>query len=94
MTIDRDLLDPTAELSPVIRPRIARPGTMAGRTFGLLDIAKKRGDVFLDRIDELLRGRGHDVRRYRKQRFSIIAPPDLRREISEDCDYVIEALAD
>lgn len=90
----QELLDPTSELSPVIRPRIARPQSLQGKTFGLLDIAKKRGDVFLARIGELLERRGFEVRRYRKERFSIIAPPALKQEIHAHCDIVIEALAD
>jgi hypothetical protein len=88
------LLDPTAELSPVRRPRRARPATRAGLRVGLLDISKRRGDVFLDRLDELLRSRGLVVTRYRKPRFSILAPVDLRQQIREECDLVVEALAD
>jgi hypothetical protein len=94
MTQKTVLLDPTSERSPVMRPRIARPPVAKGRTFGLLDIAKQRGDVFLDRIEELLRERGHTVRRYRKQRFSIIAPEELKQDIRNDCEILIEALAD
>ena len=94
MSQELELLDPTAELSPVVRPRIARPASLEGKTFGLLDIAKKRGDVLLDRIEERLRERGHAVRRFRKERFSIVAPPELKLDIRERCDIVIEALAD
>lgn len=88
------LLDPTSERAPLARPRIARPASLAGKTVGLLDIAKKRGDVFLDRIDELLQSRGLNVKRYRKQRFSIVAPPVLLQKIRGECDLVVEALAD
>ena len=88
------LLAPTSERSPVIRARIARAQSLERKTFGLLDIAKQRGDVFLDRIEELLKERGHEVRRYRKQRFSIVAPQELKQEIRARCDIVIEALAD
>lgn len=92
--MSQTLLDPTSERSPVVRPRLARPASLAGKTVGLLDIAKKRGDVFLDRIQELLEGRGHKVKRYRKQRFSIVAPPALLQRIRAECDVVVEALAD
>ena len=88
------LLDPTSGRAPLARPRIARPASLAGKTVGLLDIAKKRGDVFLDRIAELLQSRGLAVRRYRKQRFSIVAPPPLLQKIRSECDLVVEALAD
>ena len=90
----RVLLDPTAETRPVTRERVARPDTLEGRTVGLLDIAKARGDVFLDRIEEHLTARGLRVERFRKPTFTKPAPIDLRHEISTRCDVVIEALAD
>ena len=88
------VLDPTGELSPAGRQRVARPGSLDGRTVGLLDISKPRGDVFLDRLEELLRSRGLRVERYRKPTFTKPAPVDLRHEIATKCDVVIEALAD
>ncbi len=91
---DRVLLDPTAEISPVQWPRIERPTDLTGLTVGLLDIAKPRGDEFLDRLEELLSERVGSVRRYRKERFSKIAAPELRRQIGEECDVAVEALAD
>jgi hypothetical protein len=39
-------------------------------TVGLLDIAKARGDVFLDRLDELLTERGVRVVRFQKPTFA------------------------
>jgi len=94
MTEDTILLDPTAELSPVQRSRRARPESVDGLTVGLLDISKKRGDVFLDRLEELLVARGLAVNRYRKPRFSILAPAELKQQIREECDLLVEALAD
>jgi len=88
------LLDPTSELSPVERPRRQRPSSMDGLRIGLLDISKRRGDVFLNRLEELLHERGLAVRRYRKPRFSILAPTELKQQIRKECDLVIEALAD
>ena len=94
MRRDQILLDPTAEISPVKQPRIKRPETLAGLTIGLLDIAKPRGDEFLDRIEELLSARGLTVKRYMKERFSKIAAPELLRRIGAECDVAVEALAD
>ena len=42
-------LDPTAELSPTAKPLLPRLRTLEGKTIGLLDINKPRGDEFLDR---------------------------------------------
>ena len=48
----------------------------------------------LDRLAELLTADGVEVRRYRKPTFTRPAPVDLRHEIAEQCEVVIEALAD
>jgi len=90
----RILLDPTSERQAPTRERTPRPETLVGATVGLLDISKARGDVFLDRLEEHLRTHGATVRRYAKPTFTKVAPIDLRHEISEQCDVVIEALAD
>jgi len=89
-----ELLDPTSERRPASRPRAARLPSLEGRTVALLDISKPRGDLFLDRLEEGLSGRGVEVLRYRKPTFAKPAPADLRHEISLRCEAVIEALAD
>ena len=88
------ILDPTGESSPVERALLDRPVALDGLTVGLLDIRKPRGDVFLDRLDELLQGRGLTTVRFRKPTFTKPAPVDLRQEIAQQCHVVIEALAD
>jgi len=90
----RVLLDPTSELAPARRTRLPRPETLAGLTIGLLDIAKPRGDIFLDRIESRLHELGAETARFRKPTFTKPAPADLRREIAQSCDAAIEALAD
>jgi hypothetical protein len=94
MSENHILLDPTSERSPVERPRRTRAASLDGLRVGLLDISKRRGDVFLDRIEERLQQQGLVVRRYRKPRFSILAPAELKQQIRKECDLVIEALAD
>ena len=88
------VLDPTSERAPAERQATARLESLDGRRVGLLDISKARGDVFLDRLAELLHGRGAVVARYRKPTFTKPAPVDLRQEIATQCEAVIEALAD
>lgn len=88
------LLDPTAERSPAGRPVADRLDSLEGKVVGLLDIRKARGDVFLDRLAELLAERGADVRRYAKPTFTKPAPADLRHELAVACHGVVEALAD
>jgi hypothetical protein len=89
-----ELLDPTAETKPAERPRAPRPVSLQGLTIGLLDIAKVRGDVFIDRLAELMQGRGLKIQRFRKPTYTKPAPADLRREVQTRCHALIEALAD
>ena len=94
MTGPTILLDPTAELNPVARALHARSATLDGLCVGILDISKARGNVFLDRVDELLSSRGIAVRRYRKPTFTRPAPDGLRQQIATECQVVVEGLAD
>jgi hypothetical protein len=89
------ILDPTDERVPVQRALTPRPEHITG-TVGLLDISKPRGNVLLDRLEELFHERlpNVEVRRYAKPTFTKPAPEDLRRKIAEECGFVIEALAD
>jgi hypothetical protein len=90
----RVLLDPTSERALAIRSRAPRLASLAGKKLGLLDISKPRGDVFLDRVEELLRSRGAEIERFTKPTFTKPAPVDLRHQIATRCHAVIEALAD
>ncbi len=94
MNESRIVLDPTAELEPATRERVARLPTLNGKTVALLDISKARGDVFLERLGEHLRGLGARTEVFKKPTFTRPAPLDLRQELATRCDAVIEALAD
>lgn len=94
MSQPRVLLDPTGEQKTALRERTARPASLRDRSVCLLDISKARGDVFLDRLEQHLTDRGARVLRFAKPTFTKVAPIDLRREIAEQCEVVIEALAD
>jgi len=88
------LLDPTAERSPTVRPRLARPQSLEGLKIGILDIAKPRGDVFLRRLGERLAERGIAVTHYAKPTNTRVAPLPLRQQIAAEVDLVIEGLSD
>ena len=90
----RVVLDPTSERQPAAREANPRPTSLVGLTVGLLDISKARGAVLLDELEQLLTADGVRTRRYRKPTFAKPAPVDLRHEIAQTCDVVIEALAD
>lgn len=88
------VLDPTGEQASAVIAPAPRPTSLEGRTVGLLDISKPRGDIFLDTVESRLVAMGARVERYRKPTFAKPAPVDLRHEISQQCEVVIEALAD
>jgi hypothetical protein len=89
-----EVLDPTGERQPAARQRTARPGSLDGKRVAMLDISKPRGDVFLDRLEELLSARGVKVERFRKPTFARPAPRAMVEEILGKSDLVVEALAD
>jgi hypothetical protein len=92
--MSRIVLDPTGERTVETRERLVRPSSLDGKTVGLLDISKPRGNIFLDRLEERLTEMGVRVERFAKPTFTKPAPIDLRHEIATQCDLVIEALAD
>jgi hypothetical protein len=92
MTVE--LLDPTGEREPVVRRLSPRLPTLEGATVAFLDISKPRGEVFLDRLEELFGELGAEVLRYRKPTYTKPAPAGLRQEIVVSGDAVVVALAD
>ena len=70
------VLDPTDEARPAARTVGPRPDDLAGRTVGLLDISKPRGEVFLDRLETLLAERGRGGAALRQ---ADLHPPRARR---------------
>lgn len=89
------ILDPTDESVPVERQVTERSGSVEG-VLGLLDIRKPRGDVLLDELETLLGASlpGVEIKRYSKPTFTKPCPDDLRLTIRDECDFVVEALAD
>ena len=88
------LLDPTSERTPPGREPATLPASLDGLTVGLLDITKAKGDLFLDQLGLRLGERGIDVRHYAKLTSAKPAAPEVGQSIAEECDVVVEALAD
>ena len=89
------LMDPTDERVPLARQLAERDVVLKG-TVALLDIRKPRGDVLLNRIEELLKHNAPDVEvmRCAKPTFTKPAPDELREELRGKVDLVVEGLAD
>jgi hypothetical protein len=92
---DDEFLDPTDSVT-IPRKIARRLESLDGKTITLLDISKAKGNHLLDRVEELLRERARPkaVVRRKKPTYARPAPDDLRREILQGSDAVIEALAD
>jgi hypothetical protein len=89
-----DFVSPFDERRRVAEPLASRPDDLDGKTIALLDINKRRGDEFLDRIEELLHARGAGTFRVVKEIFSKPAAPEIVRRIANRGDLVVEGLAD
>ncbi|HUA49438.1 MAG TPA: hypothetical protein VMA77_29650 [Solirubrobacteraceae bacterium] len=89
-----DYVSPFDERRRAAEPLAPRPVSLEGAHVALLDINKRRGDEFLDRIEELLTARGASTFRITKEIFSKPAAPDIVRRIADRGDLAVEGLAD
>ncbi len=89
-----DYVSPFDERRRLAEPLAPRAASLEGARVALLDINKRRGDEFLDRIEELLRARGASTFRIAKQIFSKPAAPEIVRRIADRGDLAVEGLAD
>lgn len=86
--------DPTAETAAVLRPRLAPPPDLKGKTVALLSISKERSDEFMDALEPLIRAAGVETIRFKKPTHTKPAPDKIIQDIVERADIVVEALAD
>ena len=89
------IVNPMNEALPKAAPAPPRLESLTGRRIALLDISKPGGEVFLDRLEALLKQR-HGVGaviREKKPTFTKPAPAELIERL-RGADAVIEALAD
>jgi len=86
--------DPTAETSPVKRPRRAPPKSLEGLTIGLFDIGKTRTDEFLNQVEKRFNERGLKTRRCGKPTNAKVATPENLQKISSEVDLILIGLSD
>jgi nucleotide-binding universal stress UspA family protein len=89
-----DYVSPFDEQRRETRALARRGVTVEGATVVLLDITKRRGEEFLDRIEARLHELGAHTLREVKEIFSKPAQPELIRRIANRGDLVVEGLAD
>jgi hypothetical protein len=89
-----DYVSPFDERSRVAEPLAPRRPDLSGARVALLDITKRRGDEFLDRVEELLHAQGAETFRVVKEIFSKPAAPEIIRRIANRGDLAVEGLAD
>ena len=88
------LHDPTAELSPTLRPRRRPPTSLNGKTVALFDIGKPRSNEFLDGLEGLMSERGVKTARYGKPTNTRTAPRETLQAVATEADVVVVALSD
>lgn len=90
------LYNPTVAPAKSTATLAARLPDLQGKTIGLLDISKAKGNFFLDRLAERLEEQfqPREIIRRMKPTFARPAPEETRQELAQKCDLIIEALAD
>ena len=86
--------DPTAESASSLRERRPPPSNLTGKTVALLSISKERSDEFMDALEPLIQATGVKTVRFKKPTHTKPAPETVLQDIVENCDLVVEALAD
>ena len=89
-----EYVSPLDERRREAQPLAGRPPSLTGKRVALLDINKRRGQEFLDRIEERLQANGAHTFRLVKQIFSKPAAPEIINQIGDRGDLAIEGLAD
>ncbi len=89
-----EYVSPFDERRREAEPLAPREKPLRGARVALLDISKRRGDEFLDRIETRLQEHGAQTFRVVKEIFSKPADPEIIRRIAGRGDLAVEALAD
>src|SRR5262245_55720398 len=90
------LLNPEGSSPQGVLPLAPRPGTLKGKTIGLLSNSKLNADAVLSEIGELLAQR-YDVKaivHHAKSNFSLPAPDATMQDLISQCDIVLAGVGD
>jgi hypothetical protein len=91
-----DILDPVGfESQAPTKPMAGRLDTLSGKTIGLLDIGFPNGNVFLDRVEEVLKSRYGVAAFVRRAKASParVADEQVRKDLIEGCDAIVEGVS-
>ena len=90
------LLNPEGTSPQGILPLAVRPGTLKGKTIGLLSNSKLNADAVLSAIGELLAERYEiaSIVHRAKPNFSLPAPDVTLQEMISQCDVVLAGVGD
>ncbi len=88
-----DILDPVgfeSEIPP--KPMAKRLSSLGGKTVGILDIGFPNGNVFLDRVEQVLKDRYGVTEFVRRAKPSPArtADDEVRKDLLEACDAIVE----
>lgn len=90
------VLNPTGQANVPEVAMAPRLDSLEGKVVGLLDNTKANADVFLSRVEELLREkfRVAEIIRWRKPTASRAMPDRVLEQLTARCDLVINAFGD
>ena len=90
------VMDPRGATPTTSIPMAARPSCLDGMTIGLVENTKINAGRLLDQLSSLLESEAHPARivRFSKPDATRPAPPDLVKQITEECDAAVLAIGD
>ena len=90
------VMDPRGATPSTSVPMAARPSGLRGVTLALVDNTKINAGNLLDQLSSLLEAEAHPARivRFSKPDATRPAPPNLVKQITEECDAAVLAIGD
>ena len=90
------VMDPRGATPSTSVPMAARPSGLGGVTLALVDNTKINAGNLLDQLASLLEAEARPARivRFSKPDATRPAPPDLVKQIAEECDAAVLAIGD